>query len=428
MASRAGFVIKRDGVAKAYGSRLAGSSTVAYLLRGPEKATAKFTAEEELDDVDDVLGGEDGAAIIDWDDRTVIWMMANCRLPVHQRFCNRMIAQAFDGWTVRMAHEIYEISEKAGLDTSQYVTENEHDFEAWKQQLRESDLSEEEIAAEIESAEEERQTTEHDIWDPAEVPESIHSLHEFEGEGSWVTVRRADGTLQDYFGFSCLSNYLLRGEAFARALHDLPTIDGIPHELVTTDGLLIDEKDKVVWRWHVGRVPALENQYVKAWPGWTFREVPGGGWAGQVEVSGRDAGDLACPERKILGLVVAEHAPYAGSDADEPGLTGLITKARMGCLGTTVLVALAAVGVYMVSQSVGFTVVLGVLFAICLAATIAVFRKTANIIKVLDLDVSPAESNANMDRILKGLGYPSIEELKAAGEIPMQDDWDEEDD
>ena len=54
MGSRAGFVVKRNGVAKAYGSRLHGSSTVSYLLRGPDQATRKFSATPEMEEVDDV--------------------------------------------------------------------------------------------------------------------------------------------------------------------------------------------------------------------------------------------------------------------------------------------------------------------------------------------------------------------------------------
>ncbi|NNE01044.1 MAG: hypothetical protein HKN47_27320 [Pirellulaceae bacterium] len=426
MGSRAGFIVKRNGVAKAYGSRHAGSSTVEYLLRGPDVATKKFRSIDEMAELDDVLGGEGGAAIIDWDERVVIWMMSNCRLPVHQRLCNAMIGQAFEGWTVRMAHDLYEISEQAGIDTSKYVSQDDGDWQKWEQEVRASDLSQEEMEQVIRDAHEDRRTTEKDAWEPADVPEKIESFEQIDNEGAWIMVRRSDGTVKDYYGFSPLQNYLLRGKAFAESLAELPSIDRIPHELVVTEGLLIDETDKVVWRWPIGRVQALEQQIAKCWDGWTFRETPGANWAGQVELSGREASELACPPRNILGLVVAEHAPYASGDVGAPGLAGIISAVRKGCLGLTLILAVATVAVYLLSQSVGFTIALGILLALCVAATIFVYKKSAIAIRTLDLDVSPEQSNDNMDRILRGLSYPTIAELRANGEIPRHDDYDDD--
>ena len=57
MGSRSGFIVKKNGTAKAYGSRHGGSSTVQWLIQGPETATQKFIDEGELDELDDVLGG-----------------------------------------------------------------------------------------------------------------------------------------------------------------------------------------------------------------------------------------------------------------------------------------------------------------------------------------------------------------------------------
>ena len=45
MGSRSGFIVKKDGTAKADGSRRGGSSTVQWLIQGPEKATQKFIDE-----------------------------------------------------------------------------------------------------------------------------------------------------------------------------------------------------------------------------------------------------------------------------------------------------------------------------------------------------------------------------------------------
>ena len=417
MGSRAGFVVKRNGVCKAYGSRHAGSSTVGWLLRGPEKATAKFVGTGEMPEIDDVLGGEDGAALIDWDDKVVLWMMANAQLPVYQNLCNRMIGAAFDGWDVRMAHDLYEISEYAGVDSEQYVfDEPEGEDRDW------GDCSQEEIDEILAAEAEALKTTESNLWKPW-VPDELESLQQIEETGDWITIRKADGTFTDYFGFGCLHNDLLKGERLANDLDALPALDEIPPELVTCDGLLIDWKDKTLWRWHLG-VDAVEQHYAMKWPGWTMKQVPGGNWAGQVELSGRQPDGKATSERDMLGLVVADLAPVDVPDGASLG--ELLGKARMGCGATTLLLGLAAVAVYFAFNSIAGAIVLGALFLVSAIATIFLLRKVSAVMENLDLKESPQEQHDAMNRILSTLGYPSIGELKESGEIPSFGDDEEE--
>ena len=419
MGSRAGFVVKRDGVTKAYGSRRAGSSTVAWLLRGPEKATAKFVGTGEMDEIDDVLGGEDGAALVDWDGKVVLWMMANAYLPVYQNLCNRMIAQAFNGWDVRMAHDLYEISEYAGVDTSQYVYDEPHGEDRdW------GDCSQEEIDAILAAEQEALKTTEDDVWKPQEIPAELNSGMEIEETGDWVTIRKADGTIKDYFGFGSLHNDLLKGERFANDLDGLLDLGEIPPELVTCDGLLIDWKDKTLWRRHIG-VPAVEQHYAQKWRGWTMKQIPGGNWAGQVELSGRQPGDKATDERVLLGLAVSHLAPVHRSGNDV-SLGDLFAKARMGCGSITVLLGLTAAVAYFGLKSMAGGIVIGALFLISLIVTIVIFKKTIAVGESLDLNESPQEQCEAMDKILNGLGYPSIAELKESGEIAVDEEAAEE--
>ena len=421
MGSRSGYVVKRDGVTKAYGSRRSGSSTVAWLLRGPEKATAKFIGTGELPEIDDVLGGEDGAALIDWDGKVVLWMMANAHLGVYQSLCNRMIGQAFRGWNVRMVHDLYEISEYAGVETSQYIyDEPQGDERDW------GDCSQEEIQAILAAEEAALATTEDDIWEPMAIPDNLSSLQEIEETGDWVVIRKADGTVKDYFGFGSLHNDLLKGERFANDLERLPSLGEIPPELVTCDGLLIDWKDKTVWRRNIG-AEAVEQHYRQKWPGWTMKQIPGGNWAGQVELSGRDPGTKATSERDLLGLVVADLAPVHSADIDV-SLGNIFAKTQIGCGAITVLLGLCAAVAYFGLKSMTGGVVIGALFLVSLFVTAVVFIMTKTATETLDLNESPREQCDAMDKILASLNYPSIAQLKESGEIKPEDDEPEDDD
>jgi hypothetical protein len=52
--------------------------------------------------LEDVDGGEDGCALIDWDTQLMMWS-AQCVSPVQERLCNRMMALTWPEWTVVIA-------------------------------------------------------------------------------------------------------------------------------------------------------------------------------------------------------------------------------------------------------------------------------------------------------------------------------------
>lgn len=404
--------MKRDGVAKAYGSRLAGSSTVAWLLRGPEKASARFAGEAEMEDLEDVLGGDDGSALIDWDAKVVRWQMANCHLPLQQQLTSRMIQQAFPGWDVKMHRDLFELTEYVGIDSAPY-------FEV---EAAGGDDGEEE---EQEEDEEETLLDEECFWEPPDVPRPIRSLDEFGEAGCWVTVRYQDGSMVNHFGFGDLSNLLLQGERFAELLRQSPTTERLPEELVTLDGIWIDWQEKTLWRWHREGVAAAERRLATAWDGWTLKEFSEDGWRGQVEVTGREVGDQSCSEREILAATVREYTPY-DHNVGEPTLENLVTHARRGCISFTALVGIVALCLFWFVESKWMAVTVGVLFAICLLVTTRFIAMSSRMINRLDLNESPEDRNATMDEILVGLDYPTIDQLKASGELVV-DPEDEED-
>ena len=92
MGSRAGYIIKRDGVATAYGTRWGASSIMDDIFWGPEYATETIVAQEPMDELEEIDGGDEGTVLIDWDAKRMIWWASNCRLPLHQHLFNKLAA------------------------------------------------------------------------------------------------------------------------------------------------------------------------------------------------------------------------------------------------------------------------------------------------------------------------------------------------
>src|SRR5688572_5138451 len=103
MGSRASYVVKKQGEAKAFGSHWGASSLTEHLFWGPEYATQVFESQTPLDDLADIEGGDEGYALIDWDDRKLIWWNARCHLPVQQRLYNRLLGQMWPDWNISLA-------------------------------------------------------------------------------------------------------------------------------------------------------------------------------------------------------------------------------------------------------------------------------------------------------------------------------------
>ena len=433
MGSRASYVVKRDGQARAYGSHWGASSLMDDLFWGPDYATRAFEAQEELKDLEEIEGGDDGCALIDWDERRLIWYFANCELPVQQQLYNRMLAETWPEWTIDLAtREVDDLLDYLGIASDEPTDDDDEDDD---EDPEYEDEDEDEDADQGTSCESDDDL----VYQPEPITGPIRDIEEDLEPGDWLTIREKDGTCRDYFGFPDeLADFLTFGEALIEELEEFTTLDSPPHELITLDGAVIDRREKVIWRWQGPRYPWDEDELREAWEGWSLKDLPGG-WQAQLDATGREAGELAGGHREILGLTVAGLLNDSSKDPREAlaKLAAIGHGVRRGCAGITLTVAVVGIGLSMWLDSTAMAIVAGILFVICLLLTSWLWRKTTLALCVLDsVNSSPKDAPVPdglnieqkreiLDGVLDRLGYPSIEQLEADGELP-NDEEDEE--
>ncbi len=224
-------------------------------------------------------------------------------------------------------------------------------------------------------------------------------------------------------------------------LDGLATLDSPPRELITLGGLVIDQGKKEVWLWEESPHQWYEQIVHKAWKGWSLKCLPGG-WRAQIDATGRDVADLAGGQREILGATVGELLCDSSKDPRET-LAMIATighGVRNGCAGITLAVAVVGVGLSVWLDSTLIAIVAGVLFVLCFLPTVWLWRKTSFALRVMDDVASSPTRDAPvpdgldieqkreiLDPVLQRLGYPSIEELEAHGELPNDEDEYEDD-
>lgn len=417
MGSRASYVIRKDGEARAYGSHWGASSLMDDLFWGPDYATKNFEAQARLDELADIDGGDEGCALIDWDQKRLLWSMANCELPVQQRLYNRLLAETWPGWSVASATRgIDDLLNHLGIPAD-----------------RSDDNGEEEEPDDEEDREEALDFDEDLVYEPKSVASPVTELEDLE-PGNWLTIREADGSLRDYFGFPDeLDDCLCAGEAVIDRLQQFPALEAPPAELVTTGGAIIDRRERAVRRWEGPRYAWQERSIRRAWPGWSLQDLPGG-WQAHLRATEREAANLAGGERQILGATVAGllNDSTIDSRAAVAGLAALGRRLRLGCAGITAAVALAGGGLGWWLDSRTLLVLTGVVFAICLAATVWFWRRTSPTLSILAMTsafprdaprpqgLTIEEKRRILDRVLVRLNYPSTDELERAGELPNE--------
>jgi hypothetical protein len=426
MGSRAGYIVKRDGVATAYGSRWGASSIMDEIFWGPDYATEAFTAQEAMDELEEIDGGDEGSVLIDWDAKRMIWWAANCRLPVHQNLFNKLAAHNWPGWQIEAARGYQgEILDYFGIDL--YGSEET------------DDQDEEEYDEEFED--EEECIIEQEMIVRPETPKGpILDLDELQ-TGVWVTIHGEEEGREDYFVAEYDDADILQaGPQWFDTLPRDRSLGTPAPELVTVSGVVVDCPEKTIWRWRGSRYAGTEQQLKKIWPDYRFRDIADG-WLGQVKITGRSPGTLQADERQILGWVVASLLGDASIDPRKmiSNVVGVAKGVRVGCLAITLLVGVVGGGLAFWLNSVGAIVVVAILFALCLVATLKVWRKSAAAISILDMPSSrdnfhkgltTEEKRPIMSQTLASAGFPSLEELEKAGELPdlygYEDDEEEE--
>ncbi len=428
MGSRASYVIKRDGQTRVYGSHWGASSLMDDLIWGPDYATAAFEAQEELDELADIDGGDEGCALIDWDDRAMLWDFANCRLPVQRQLYNRILAETWPGWKIALAaggnddllkHLGTSFEELLEDDDEDDDTQDDEDYD------EEDEYGSREFEDDL-------------IRTPEPITGPIRDVDEIE-IGTWLTIRDPDGTCRDYFALEYdLDDFLEVGESVIERLDSFSALDSPPRELISVGGLVVDRREKVLWLWEESPHQWYEQIVKKAWKGWSLKCLPGG-WRAQIDATGHDVADLDGGEREILGATVGELLCDSSKDprATLATIAAIGHGVRNGCAGITLVVAVVGVGLSVWLDSPVIAIVAGVLFVLCFLPTVWLWRKTSFALRVMDDVASSPTRDAPtpdgldieqkrelLDPVLRRLGYPSIEELEASGELPD----DEEDD
>lgn len=431
MGSRASYVVKKDGQAKAYGSHWGASSLVDDLMWGPDYATTAFESQTELDELADIEGGDEGYALVDWDARRLIWFSAHCELPVQQRLYNRLLAATWPDWTIDLAvHGITDLLDYLGVSPA-LETDEETDEDAEEETDEETETCDADFDEEL-------------VFTPTPVIGPITSIEDIR-PGNWLSIRGTDGTYRDYFGFeNQLHECLCTGESLIEHLDQYPSLDCPPPELPTTSGAIIDQQNRVLWRWDGPRYAWEEKRLQEAWDGWTLQDLSGQ-WQGQMQATARDAGGPSRGDRQLLGMTVAGLLTDSSIDP-RAAFSRLATIAklgrglRMGCAGVTVAAGLVVGGLALWLRSTFAAVLAAVVFSLCLLFTIRWWRKTALAMSVLDIvDQFPKdpplphglkveEKRRILDGVLARGGYPTVAELEAAGELPKPSDSDDEED
>jgi hypothetical protein len=150
---------------------------------------------------------------------------------------------------------------------------------------------------------------------------------------------------------------------------------------------------------------------------------------------------LAGGEREILGLTVRGLLCDSSKDPHRvlANIAAIGHGVRNGCAGITLAVAVVGVGLSVWLDSTAVAIVAGVLFVICLLLASWLWRKTSLALRVLD-SVNSAPKDAPvpdglnieqkreiLDGVLVRLGYPTIDQLEACGELSTHEDLDDED-
>jgi hypothetical protein len=105
---------------------------------------------------------------------------------------------------------------------------------------------------------------------------------------------------------------------------------------------------------------------------------------------------------------------------------GVAKGLRFGCLGVTLLAGLLGGGLALWIDKLPLTVIVVLVFLVCLGGTIKFWRKSAAALSVVDLmppgdkfhtGMNVEEKRPLMSRALTSAGFPSLEELEAVGEV-----------
>ncbi len=449
MGHRANYVLRRGGCTQLFYSHWGALSLAQDIFWGPDETTRFIRSLRPADELLDDASCE-GAAVVDWDARRLIWFEGDRLVqgPIQRRLYARLLEQTWSDWEIDYAADgILGIATYLEIAAA---AEQAPDAEAnatcggsqSRLGLRPDPVGTESQPPTIPAAcaDEDQEESDAELADDLEVglrpaprPAGGKDATAAAEPGVWLAVRRADGCVEDYFGFDhpALDQVLLRGP---------PLLDLLPVECATTvppesavwGGAVIDAASQRLGYWELQAELDFARRVEQAWPGWRVERLAGG-WDELLQWSGREAAnELRADEHACLGALVAllldedRLDPQAMRDSLHEATRGV--TAGCGCVAVLVTLAAAAVAAWVRTASV--TIACVVVALAVLVPVIRIRRRTARLVAMAeDFDDAPPcagpsllKKRSLLDQALARLGHPTTDQLEQSGQLSVSSD------
>ncbi len=425
MGHQANYILRRGGRTQLFSSNWGALSLAQDIFWGPEETTRFIRSLTPADGLlDDAVC--EGAAVVDWDARRLIWFERDRLVPgpVQRRLYARLLEHIWSDWEVRSADdgiagvaaylEIDSGAERPGDAEPAPQDDNEDEGEdgGWAD-------SGAELADDLEVG-----------LRPAPRPESREGGPAAAEPGVWLAVRRSDRAVEDYFGFDhpALDEVLLRGPPFLDLL-PAEAATTVPPESAVWGGAVVDTVSQRLGYWELQAGPDFARGVERAWAGWRVEQLSGG-WEQLLRWSGREAPDeLRADERACLGtlltLLLDEDRldPQAMRDSIHEATRGVTA----GCGCAAVLAALLAAAVAAWVRTVPVTIVCAIVALAFLVPAVRLRRRVARLVATAEgfedapMCAGPSllKKRSILDQALTRSGYPTTDQLEQAGHLSV---------
>jgi len=423
MGHRANYVLRRGGCTQLFYSHWGALSLAQDIFWGPDETTRFIRSLRPADELLDDASCE-GAAVVDWDARRLIWFEGDRLVegPIQRRLYARLLEQTWPEWKIDYAADgILAIARYLEIPAA----EQHADTEPVAEETALEDVAEEsdaELADDLEVG-----------LRPAPWPAGGENGPAVAEPGVWLAVRRADGCVEDYFGFDhpALDQVLLRGPPLLDLL-PIESATTVPPESAVWGGAVIDAASQRLGYWELRAERDFARRVEQAWPGWRVERLAGG-WDELLQRSGREApNELRADEHACLGALVAllldedRLDPQAMRDSIHEATRGV--TAGCGCVAGLVTLLAAAVAAWV--RTVPVTIACVVVALAVLIPAVRLRRRTARLVAMGEgFDDAPPcagpsllKKRSLLDQALTRLGYPTTDQLEQAGQLSVSSD------
>lgn len=424
MGHRANYILRRGGRTQFFYSHWGALSLAQDIIWGPDETTRFMRSLPPTDELLDDAFCE-GAALVDWDARRLIWFEGDCLVqgPMQRQLYTRLLEQIWSDWDIRYAADgLLDVLEYLGLDAG------------GEQPAAAKSEAEEEAADDLDDEFDAELADELQVGlRPAPRPAAGEGGSEAAEPGVWLSVRRPDHSVEDYFGFDypSLDQVLMRGPPLLDLLPSESATE-IPPESAVWGGAVVDAAERRLGHWELQAGPRFPRRVERAWAGWQVEPIRGG-WEELLQWSGRQPPDaLRADERPCLGalltLLLEEERlnPKAMRDSIREATRGV----TVGCGCVAVLVTLAAAAVAAWVQTIPVAVVCVIVALAALIPAVRLHRRTTRLVAMAEEleDVPPCagpslpKKRSILDQALTRLGYSTTDQLERAGHLSVSSD------